>query len=297
LLLAHLATEAASKEPVQVIASSHSPILASQAPIDSIVAIHESSGKVTSVSICSLQLSSDPKEAETLKKKLQRFLDATRAELFFARRVLMVEGIAEALLVPVFAKLCGGSLKKSAVTVVNVDGLNFNAFLPLFGKDKLSLPVVILTDGDAPAIGAQASSTAKDLKAQEAGNTNLRVELSERTLEHELARSSALLPIMLDAFAVLHPTTAKTLRNAIVALQKADEKADAFYLQFIESKTSKGSFAQELALLLESSSIAPESIPEYIRRAFQFLGVIQVGGSGGPATTSGAAPVPTPKSN
>ena len=61
--------------------------------------------------------------------KLQRFLDATRAELFFARRVLMVEGIAEALLLPVLAKSAGGSLKKSAVTVVNADGINFNAFL------------------------------------------------------------------------------------------------------------------------------------------------------------------------
>ncbi len=101
LLLAHLANEASSSaDPVQIIVSSHSPILASQAPIDSIVAIHELGGKTSAVSVATLPIADDPKEAAILKKKLQRFLDATRAELFFARRVLLVEGIAEALLLP-----------------------------------------------------------------------------------------------------------------------------------------------------------------------------------------------------
>ena len=88
-----------------------------------------------------------------LKKKLQRFLDATRGELFFARRILMVEGIAEALLLPVLTKIAGGCLKESAVTVLNADGLNFNAFLPLFGESRLGHPVAILTDEDAEKVG------------------------------------------------------------------------------------------------------------------------------------------------
>jgi putative ATP-dependent endonuclease of the OLD family len=126
LLLGHLASQAGvAQNRVQVIVSSHSPILVSQAPIDAIVAVHEHEGSVSAVSVCSIQLDAKPKENERLKKKLQRFLDATRAELFFARRVLMVEGIAEALLVPIFARMAGGCLKKSAVTIVNVDGLNF----------------------------------------------------------------------------------------------------------------------------------------------------------------------------
>src|SRR5207248_11209505 len=108
LLLAHLAAEAdLQTDAVQIITSSHSPILASQDPIDSIIAIHESTSKTSAISICTLQIAEKPKDAEKLKKKLQRFLDATRAELFFARRVLMVEGIAEALLLPVLAKVAG----------------------------------------------------------------------------------------------------------------------------------------------------------------------------------------------
>jgi len=194
LLLRHLAKVAAeeSDNEVQVITSSHSPILASQAPIESIIAVHEAQGNVTAVSVCSVEF--DP----ILKKKLHRFLDATRAELFFARRILMVEGIAEALLLPTLAKIAGGSLKDSAVTVLNADGINFNAFLPLLGEGRLGLPVAILTDGDDKNKEGKPSATAAGLKAKEGEIPNLRVEFCQITFEHELARSPELLPLMLQ---------------------------------------------------------------------------------------------------
>ena len=280
LLLAHLAAEADSQtDPVQIITSSHSPILASQAPIDSIVAIHGTTSKTSAISMSTIKIAEKQKDAEKLKKKLQRFLDATRAELFFARRVLMVEGIAEALVLPVLATSVGGSLKKSAVTVVNADGINFNAFLPIFGPGKLAVPIAILTDGDAATVDGEPSDTAKGLKAQEAENPNLRVEYCAVTFEHELARSPKLLDLMLDAFELLHPTTCKALRTSIALLGTADEKAAAFYKQFKDSETSKGSFAQELSVLLEAAELSQADVPEYIRRALQFLGVIQSGES------------------
>jgi putative ATP-dependent endonuclease of OLD family len=163
LLLRHLArvSEEEKGNEVQVIASSHSPILASQAPIDSVISVHESQDKVTAVSVCSINYDA------TLKKKLQRFLDATRAELFFARRILMVEGIAEALVLPVLAHIAGGCLKDSAVTVLNADGINFDAFLPLFGNNRLGLPVVVLTDGDDVGKTGTPSAAAMGLKAKE----------------------------------------------------------------------------------------------------------------------------------
>jgi putative ATP-dependent endonuclease of OLD family len=295
LLLSHLASQASFEtDPVQIIVSSHSPIFASQAPIDSVVAIHASKTKTSAVSISAIQMAEKVKDAERLKKKLERFLDATRAELFFARRVLMVEGIAEALLVPVLATLAGGSLKTSAVTVMNANGINFNAFLPLFGSGKLAIPVAILTDGDPDKTSKEPSETAKGLKDQEASITNLRVEYCEITFEHELARSSKMLELMLDAFETLHPKTGKTLRLSIAASGTDDEKAAIFYKQFKETGVSKGSFAQELSLLLEASSLKREDVPEYIRRALEFLGVIPAGESVG---SSDADTVPNPAAN
>lgn len=270
LLLKYFTTVVADKEgsEVQVIASSHSPILASQAPIDSVVCVQENGGEVTAVSVAAIEF--DPQ----MKKKLQRFLDATKAELFFARRILMVEGIAEALMLPVLTRVMEGDLKKSAVTIVNTDGLNFNCFLPLFGKDKITAPVVVLTDGDAPKIGDPCSATAAELKAKEADITNLRVERSEITFEHELARSASLLPLMLTAFEAMHPNVGASLKTSIDALSTNDQKADAFYSQFKTTVKSKGIFAQELAALVENTTLEPSAVPEYIQRALRFLGVI-----------------------
>lgn len=271
LLLRHLARISAEvkKNELQVITSSHSPILASQAEIDSIVSVHESNGKVAAVSICKINM--DAK----LKKKLERFLDATRGELFFARRILMVEGIAEALLLPALTTIAGGNLKESAVTVLNADGLNFNAFLPLFEDNGFILPIAILTDGDAKKIGGAPSDTTKALKEKEATIPTLRVEYSAITFEHELARSPTILSLMLDAFEALHPIVGKQLRAIIDKLPTADEKADAFLTQFLASNTSKGQFAQELAALLDIADLKPESVPKYIQMALQHLSVIK----------------------
>ena len=41
------------------------------------------------------------------REKLERYLDVTRAELFFARRIIFVEGAAELMLVSVLAQKAG----------------------------------------------------------------------------------------------------------------------------------------------------------------------------------------------
>ena len=270
LLLKHLADVATNDEgnEVQVIASSHSPILASQAPIDSVVSVHEIDGKVSAVSVCSITIH------DKIKKKLQRYLDATRGELFFARRILMVEGIAEALLLPVLAKISGGNLKESSVTVMNADGINFNAFIPLFGVERIGVPVVILTDGDAKEIGGEMSTTAADLTEQAAGIPNLSVEMSEMTFEHELARSELLLPHMVSALKELHPNIGATLETELAALATVEEQATKFMDVFIEKAVSKGRFAQELAGILAECNLGANAVPNYIRNALSHLGVL-----------------------
>jgi putative ATP-dependent endonuclease of OLD family len=272
LLLRHLVEVARANtgNEVQVIASTHSPILASQAPIDSIISICDTQDKVTAVSVCSI-------EYDVIKKnKLQRFLDATRAELFFARRILMVEGIAEVLLLPILTRIAGGNLKDSAVTVLNTDGINFNAFLPLFGRDRLDLPIAIITDGDDKGNTGIPSAATASLKAEEGNIPKLRVEYSKITFEHELARSPTLLPYMLNAYAVLHPINCETLRTAIAELRNNEDKADTFLREFLESSTSKGRFAQELAGLLEEAmkDLTIDAVPQYIRDVLLHLGVI-----------------------
>jgi len=188
----------------------------------------------------------------------------------------MVEGIAEALLIPELARIAGGDLKEAAVTVLNVDGINFNAFIPLFGENKLKTPVVILTDGDAGKIGDPPTATAQVLKGYEKYVSNLKVNLSEITFEHELARSGILLSHMQKAFRTLHPTIGPTLDKLIEKLESNDAKADAFYKIFKDTKTSKGLFAQELAYCLEEVHNNLNAVPEYILDGLKFLNVIPI---------------------
>src|SRR5208337_5272090 len=51
---------------------------------------------------------------------LRRFLDATKANLFFARGVIIVEGDAENILLPAIAAKLGRPFGKYGVSLVNV---------------------------------------------------------------------------------------------------------------------------------------------------------------------------------
>lgn len=93
-------------------------------------------------------------------KFLQRFLDSTKANMFFARGVIMVEGDAENILIPTIAELIGKPLQKYGVSIVNVGSTAFLRYSKIFqrnnlhGQDlpELDLPVSVITDLDIPAI-------------------------------------------------------------------------------------------------------------------------------------------------
>ena len=53
-------------------------------------------------------------------KFLEKYLDATKANLFFARSVIIVEGPGEALLLPTIAKLLGRNFTDFGTSLVDV---------------------------------------------------------------------------------------------------------------------------------------------------------------------------------
>ena len=68
---------------------------------------------------------------------LERFLDATKANLFFAKGVIIVEGDAENLLIPTIAKLIDRPLHKYGVSIVNVGSTAFNRYRKIFLRKDL----------------------------------------------------------------------------------------------------------------------------------------------------------------
>lgn len=83
---------------------------------------------------------------------LNRFLDATKANLFFAKGLLLVEGYAENFLLPALADLIGYSLHKNGVSIINVGGRSFDNYVKLFARLKgtmpIRLPISIVRDSD-----------------------------------------------------------------------------------------------------------------------------------------------------
>ena len=82
---------------------------------------------------------------------LYRFLDATKANLFFARGVLLVEGDAENLLIPTIAKIIDRPLHRYGVSIVNVGSTAFAHFVKIFHRqngDLMGIKVALITDMD-----------------------------------------------------------------------------------------------------------------------------------------------------
>lgn len=130
------------EKPVQLFVTSHSPNFASIADLNSLVCLVDTGTAVETFLPRSVVFEKGKRE------KLERYLDVTRAELFFARRVIFVEGAAELMMVNALAKRIGCDLRQHGVSVISVEGLNFDSFLPLFGDKALKIPVAILTDAD-----------------------------------------------------------------------------------------------------------------------------------------------------
>ena len=82
---------------------------------------------------------------------LYRFLDATKANLFFARGVLLVEGDAENLLIPTIAKIIDRPLYQYGVSIVNVGSTAFAHFVKIFHRHNdalMGIKVALVTDMD-----------------------------------------------------------------------------------------------------------------------------------------------------
>lgn len=125
------------------ILTTHSPHIASVAPLRSIILLRKSGVATNAVSAFKAPLT--PSEIADL----QRYIDVTRGELFFARRVILVEGDAERFLIPAFADALGLSLDALGISVCSISGTNFAPYVKLLSPGGLDIPYVILTDRDA----------------------------------------------------------------------------------------------------------------------------------------------------
>jgi putative ATP-dependent endonuclease of OLD family len=136
---------------IQCILTTHSPNIASKASPQDIIMMNN--GQAFSMRDNERLLE------EENYKFLEKFLDVTKANLFFARGIILVEGLAEQILIPTIAKLLGYPLEDYGISVIAVNGTSWEHFARIFlSKDENKphpMKIAILRDLDLRPVEAE----------------------------------------------------------------------------------------------------------------------------------------------
>lgn len=264
-----------------VIVTTHSPHVASVSPLDALHVLQrrqDGTSRVSSVA----GLSFSPERVADL----ERYLDVTKAEIVFARGVILVEGVAEQYLVPAFARFAmeraglGSSLDEIGVTVCSVGGTDFAPYWRATSPEGWNVPRVVVTDGDP---GTEATGVKRGLEligivsaTDDDPNDVLDtlaaagVFVGAETIELDLLENSA--DAVLHAYTELTtPWKAKNFEKAVNDAARGDVDARAFILARIE-EIGKGRFAQRLASEITQDEEPPPQIAAALKRIFALVG-------------------------
>ncbi len=213
--------------------------------------------------------------------KVNRYLDVTKSALLFGGRVLLVEGIAEALLLPIIAshhvlKSRPSDLRtfRSAV-FVPIDGVDFEPYVRLLLTSRNGVRVadrvVVMTDGDSgaeeddePSPGEARRAALSQIATELKGVDILETVVSTYSLETELVRAGNA-GLLRCAYLAIHPKSGDKW-DAAVASPEAEQ---SLAIRHLFTRTRKGDFAQRVAERVQDGEAL--LIPAYITKAIEAL--------------------------
>lgn len=117
----------------QVFVTTHSTHVTSAVPLDSLICMTSDADGTIRAAYPGRVFSDSPEDRRS-KDYVQRYLDATKSNMLFCKGVILVEGMAELVLLPCLAECLGSPLEDAHVGIVRVDGVTFKHFLKLFGS-------------------------------------------------------------------------------------------------------------------------------------------------------------------
>lgn len=221
-----------TKENTQIFITTHSPTLTSKAKLENLILLHNI--VAYKLEECFKDRVTDNIVEDTVKmtilsehdfvkrrKQLERYLDVTKSQMFFANAILLAEGVSEELLIPALFKLSGSDLQDFRIEFVNVGGTSFYPFLHLFNSSqefkRINKRIAILSDGDQftdskdsqysfnkllengysklneldyEIMNAQINSRIPNLKSASNSNSNIGIFDSFKTFEFEIAKAN-----------------------------------------------------------------------------------------------------------
>lgn len=218
---------------------------------------------------------------------IQRYLDAVRSNLLFAKSVVLVEGDAEEILIPILIKkVLGVSIDELGISVINIRSTGFKNVAVLFHDMRIRKRCSIVTDLDTiffdvtpqptdseafaarkrKAIGSQKSGAERkvDLDAFVAGNPWLAAFYATHTFEVDFVAAGNQEAVVRTVNKVY--TSVATVTGAIEALRSGIKDRMGLRTLMMAELEGKGWFAILLASELDHQVV----IPDYIQQAVLF---------------------------
>lgn len=207
-------------------------------------------------------------------KYLDTFLDVTKSNLFFAKGVILVEGWAEEILIPVIAEKMGIDLTQHEVSVVNVGSTAYLHFARIFMRKvapEMEVKCAIVTDLDVRPDTANKAQVEKDKRDSIDGKigkplpTNITLCLAkEWTLEWCLFKSPVLSELFKDSVAEVHSKTTEFKKD--VATHCYKETFETKLSEKLKNRSlDKTAIALALSEKIEESTLNLNQQDEYIK--------------------------------
>ncbi|MGE8514739.1 Predicted ATP-dependent endonuclease of the OLD family, contains P-loop ATPase and TOPRIM domains [Chryseobacterium rhizoplanae] len=266
-----------SKSNTQIIISTHSTHISSASKISSVNVICRGKNEA-------LVFQPSNNLLPNQIRRLERYLDAVRSNLLFAKGVILVEGDAEQILIPaMFEVVFGLSLDEIGVSLINIGSTGFENVANIFHEERIKKYCAILTDQDISVVKLPDSPendtpNQKHFRASQKSGEERRVIITELCKDNEY----------LEAFYATHTFEVDLLMNEnspefVSALDKIYRKESNIKLITkrlenpniqvaglevlrLAKKYGKGWFA----LLITDELLYNTYIPNYILKAIAF---------------------------
>lgn len=254
------------RKDIQLLITSHSTHITTKIDFENTVVLYRDGDKIASHYV--LDGFSNAALGKKQIKYLNKYLDAVNANIFYSRKIILVEGISEKLLIPVFfERILKHSTEKSSCCIINVNGLAFSYFLEII-KNGFFQKCLVLTDRDSDT---KTKDRADSLAAKYKGVSQIKVGITtDTTFEKDLIAANLKGKGRAKLLEVLQEVRPNSGKAYIKTLGKNPIGITAFFA-LIEGYKSE--FAYSLMLSLTDSDAATDGfvIPSYITDGINFF--------------------------
>lgn len=216
--------------------------------------------------------------------RIERYLDAVRSNLLFAKGIILVEGDAEQILIPeIFKKVYGLSLDEIGISLVNIGSTGFENLARIFHQDRIQKYCSILTDFDKSIVSLPSDPSSdndyqKHCRASEKAGEERKIRLTEFCKDNEFvkpyyANYTFEVDLLMNNNSFAYVNALNKIYTSAAVIEKIKGKLENKSVEIagvevlrIAEKYGKG----WLALLVSEHLVYNTFIPKYIQEAIAF---------------------------